>query len=202
MVAIAGADGRVSCGVTDCTLRQVLEYSPQSTLADSARRCRTLGTSRPLRAPVGRTPCGSHLQTSAFKRTSQARFLWRRRRNRRGCGSSRGVRPPYACNLAMNFCRSTTKRMCSEREFAALDGCQYGCGSDGLSRCGGPEVRGADLSPHGSLPFRQGVFHSLHGRIFHQGHHGGSGQYFQVAAAHVGGQMLVFHCERAGVRQS
>ena len=31
--------GEVMCGVARSTLRQVLEYSPQSTLADSARRC-------------------------------------------------------------------------------------------------------------------------------------------------------------------
>ena len=36
----SAANGETACGVPNCTLRQVLEYSAQSTLAHGARRCR------------------------------------------------------------------------------------------------------------------------------------------------------------------
>ncbi len=38
--APSSANGETACGVPNCTLRQVLEYSAQSTLAHGARRCR------------------------------------------------------------------------------------------------------------------------------------------------------------------
>ena len=49
------------CGVRSCTLRQVLEYSPQSTLTDCARRCRAPGKAVRARASLRSATCGGEV---------------------------------------------------------------------------------------------------------------------------------------------
>ena len=76
---------------------------------------------------------------------------------------------------------------------------ERGGGGDGAPMGGGLEVRGGDVSANGRLTLLQVGCHASHCSLFHQGYHGGGGEYAQVSATDMSGQVMLLDGAGAGV---
>ena len=87
-----------------------------------------------------------------------------------------------------------------ESEFSSFNGCQCGSGLHSLSFGSRFDMRDIKVPAYSCLPFFQFVFDSHHGCVFHECGHGGSGKYFKIAAAYMGGKLGFRNKQCAGVR--